>query len=273
MHWQKITERTDCVSVGESMICIYHLPGNDVVLIDAGAVESPEFVEQLEERGLNVRAILCTHLHFDHISTAGLIYNEYNMPSYASHLEHKEPIFPTREFPVTPLYDAAPIVIEGERFEVLPTPGHTKGHLAFVTPDGVCCVGDTFISEKPLAQAKIPYMIDVEQSIASMELIRATDYNAYLLSHDAVIVGREELSALIDANIDKELELYEMIKRFVTEPMPVEDMITAFMKHCGIRSNFILNDHGYRDTVKSRVISLDYAGELRLEGQWVMPVK
>ena len=271
MDWHKITERTEYVSVDESLIGIYHLcGGNRVVLIDAGAMESEEFVSDIRARGLEVAAILCSHLHFDHISTAGLIYEQFHMPSYAHYLEERETEFPTRWFPVTPIRADEPVIIEGERFEVIPTPGHTKGHLAFVTPDGVCCVGDAFMSHVPLSRAKIPYFHDVDKSIESMERIRQTSYPAYLLCHEAVVM-QPELDALIDLNIDKELELYRMIIDYVSAPMEIEEMVTGFMQHCGIRNKFILGFEGYRGTVKSRVRSLEFAGELRLEGQWVMP--
>ena len=68
MDWHKITERTEYVSVDESLIGIYHLSGNGVVLIDAGAAEWPEFLDDIISRGLEVKAILCSHLHFDHMS-------------------------------------------------------------------------------------------------------------------------------------------------------------------------------------------------------------
>lgn len=272
MDWHRITERTEYVSVDESLICIYHLSGNGVVLIDAGAAEWPELLDDILSRGLEVKALLCSHLHFDHISTAGLIYEKFKMPSYAFHLEERETEFPTRWFPVTKLYDTKPLIIEGERFEVIFTPGHTKGHLAFVTPDGVCCVGDAFMSAKPLKYAKIPFFENVDEAINSMEKLRQTDYPFYLLCHEAVI-SRGELDELIDANIDKELLLYRMILDYVQEPMEIEEMVTGFMKHCGIRNKFILEFRGYRFTVKSRVMSLDYAGELKFDGKYVTPIK
>jgi len=271
MDWHKITERTEYVSVDESLIGIYHLSGNGVVLIDAGAAEWPEFLDDIIARGLEVKAILCSHLHFDHISTAGLIYEKFRMPSYAHYLEERETEFPTRWFPITKLYDTKPLIIEGERFELLFTPGHTKGHLAFVTPDGVCCVGDAIMSAEPLGRAKIPFFEDVDLSIRSMEKLRETYYPYYLLCHEALI-PRHELDALIDANIDKELLLYRMILDYVREPMEIEEMVTGFMKHCGIRNKFILEFRGYRHTVKNRVMCLDYAGELKFDGRIVKPV-
>ena len=272
MDWVKVTERTEYVSIDESLVAIYHLHGGKrVVLIDAGALESEAFLADIEARGLTVSAILCSHLHFDHISSAGLIWEKFRMPVYAHYLEEREKEFPTRWFPITEIRELSPIEIEGERFELIFTPGHTKGHLAFVTPDGVCCVGDAFMSEKPLKFSKIPFFEDVDRAIESMELIRATDYPLYLLCHEAV-VARGELNRLIDENIDKELELYRMILDYVKEPMEIEDMVTGFMKEaCGIRNKFILGFKGYRGTVKSRLRALDYAGELRLEGHWVKP--
>jgi len=270
MEWIKITERMEYVSVDESLIGIYHLHSGGIVLMDAGALESEELLADIKARGLEVKAILLSHLHFDHISSAGLLWEEFHMPCYAHHLEEREKEFPTRWFPVTELYELEPIYIEGERFEPIFTPGHTKGHLAFVTPDGVCCVGDAFMSEKPLRAAKIPFFEDVDESIKSMELIRATRCRAYLLCHEALVLPGE-LDALIDENIEKELELYRMIKEFVTEPMEIEEMVTGFMELCGIRNKFILQFDGYRGTVKSRCRCLAFAGELDFDGKIVKP--
>ncbi len=271
MEWKKITERMECVSVDESLIGIYHLQSGGIVLIDAGALESEELVAEIMARGLEVKAILLSHLHFDHISTAGLLWEQFHMPCYAHYLEEREKEFPTRWFPVTKLNDTDPIYVDGERFELLYTPGHTKGHLAFVTPDGVCCVGDAFMSHKPLRASKIPFFEDVDESIKSMELIRQTKCRAYLLCHEAVIAP-EEVDALIDENIEKELELYRMIKDYVNHPMDVEEMVTGFMQLCGIRNKFILQFEGYRGTVKSRCRCLAFAGELEFDGKTVKPV-
>lgn len=271
MEWIKITERTEYVSVDESLIGMYHLKNGGVVLIDAGAKECEELLSDIIERGLEVRALLCSHLHFDHISSAGIIWEHFKMPCYVHHLEKKD-VFPTREFPLTRLYDEQPIIIEGERFELIHTPGHTEGHLAFVTPDGVCCVGDAFMSHAPLRASKIPYFLDVDMSIESMEKLRQTKYSYYLLCHEALVL-QHELDALIDENIDKELELYELIKSYVTGPVDVEEMVTGFMKLCGIRNKFILEFDGYRETVKSRCRCLAYAGELEYDGKTVAPIK
>lgn len=269
MDFVKLTERTEYVSIEESLVAIYHLGGGRVVLIDAGAREEPELVSALKARGLSVAALLLSHLHFDHISTAGLLYEEFHMPCYAHHLEQREKEFPTRWFPITQI-GTEPIIIEGQKFDVIFTPGHTKGHLSFVTSDSVCCIGDTFMSEKPLKLAKIPFFEDVDRAIESMELIRQTKCAAYLLCHEDVIYPGE-LDRIIDLNIEKELELYRMLRDYVTGPMELEEMVTGFMQHCGIRNKFILGFEGYRGTVKSRVRSLEYNGALRLEGQWVLP--
>ena len=270
MDFHRLTEKTEYVSIDESLVAIYHLGGGRVVLIDAGAKEEPELVGALKARGLEVAALLCSHLHFDHISTAGRLYEEFHMPSYAHYLEEREKEFPTRYFPITPIKETEPLIIDGQKFEVIFTPGHTKGHLSFVTPDGVCCVGDTFMSEMPLRLAKIPFFEDVDRAIESMELIRASGYDKYLLCHEDVL-DRGELDRIIDLNIEKELELYRMMTDYVKAPMELEEMVTGFMQHCGIRNKFILSFEGYRGTVKSRLRSLEYNGLLRLEGMWVMP--
>lgn len=270
MDWIKVTERTECVNVVNSLVTVYHLSEKRVVLIDAGGGECPAFIEDIKKKGLEVAAILCTHLHFDHISVAGYIWDMFRMPSYAHCTEEKEAKFPVREFPVTKLYEFDHILIEGERFGIIPTPGHTAGHLCFVTPDGVCAIGDVLMSEKPLSYAKLPYFIDVEESIRSMERLRDFDCRAFVACHEDVIAP-EDMGRTIDLNIRKELEIYDALRGLVTKPVLAEELITKYMDLVDVRSSFIRNDNGYRDTVLSRIKTLEFAGELRIDGQWILP--
>jgi hydroxyacylglutathione hydrolase len=116
---------------------LVHLPGSrDAAVIDPS--EGPPVVAALAREGLDLRAILCTHHHFDHVGG-----NEALTDAIAGLevvcSEHDRGRVPR----VTKTVD------DGGRFEVagmqvsaLSVPGHTLGAVAFVIGDAVF-TGDT----------------------------------------------------------------------------------------------------------------------------------
>jgi glyoxylase-like metal-dependent hydrolase (beta-lactamase superfamily II) len=123
-------------------------------------------------------AIVLTHGHFDHVSAARDLADEWNVPIYAHPLE-----FPyltgQKKYPapnvgagggamslLSPLYPRGPVDL-GERLRELPmsdsselpvlprwtvvhTPGHTAGHVSFFREEDRCLiVGDAFCTTKP----------------------------------------------------------------------------------------------------------------------------
>lgn len=273
MEWVTVSNRTDYVSVDRSVVAVYYISDDKVVLIDAGGAKSEEFLCQLEQRNLHVAAILCTHLHFDHLGNAEAIQQKYHAKVYAS---ERESLFPKEMFAnlvITKIpVGQERLVIDGALFSILPTPGHTEGHLAYITPDAICCVGDALMSHKPLRASKFPYMEDADQAIFSMEILRQTQYQKYVAAHEGV-VEREELSQLIDMNIQKELDIYAMLRGFISEPMDLDWLPTAFMKSLGIQKKTILDNEEYQNTILARLKSLAHAGEIVIQGNKVIPNK
>jgi glyoxylase-like metal-dependent hydrolase (beta-lactamase superfamily II) len=174
-------------------------------LIDSKA-ECPEFFEYLRQQKLSVCAVLCTNLHQTHTGNLYELTTWYYEETYGKH-----PLC------TVAIDEENPVDICGVKFQVLLTYGHAEGPLAFATPDGICCLVDVLLAEDVLQTAKIPYMADVDQALASMEQIRQTDYPHYLLSHGGVIPQRS-LSNLVDANIKNEPELYDVLRRQVKAP-------------------------------------------------------
>ena len=60
------------------------------------------------------------------------------------------------------------------------------GHVGVVTPDGICCLGDAIVSEDVLNVSKLPYMANVQKSLASMEKVRSLNYEIYVIAHQSV---------------------------------------------------------------------------------------
>ena len=149
-------------------------------LIDAGIPFSESMIRSWAEKQFEKppNAIVLTHGHFDHVSSAGSLGDAWNVPIYAHQLE-----FPyltgQKEYPapnagaggglmalLSPTYPRGPVDI-ATRLRALPsedsgmltelpgwtimhTPGHTPGHVSlFRALDGTLLPGDAFCTTKP----------------------------------------------------------------------------------------------------------------------------
>jgi glyoxylase-like metal-dependent hydrolase (beta-lactamase superfamily II) len=126
----------------------------EAVLIDPGD-EVDELIASAHARRLNVRAILLTHAHFDHVSGVGRAKAEFQVPIWL----HPDDLYlydiapaQARLFgletgqppPVDCFYEPGARVVFGHLVaDVLPTPGHCPG--------GVClAIGPAGASEREL---------------------------------------------------------------------------------------------------------------------------
>lgn len=265
--------QTGYIETPAAMIPVYRISEDELVLFDSGREPSPELMVLLEREKLRVRAVVCTHLHEDHIANNELLIERYGTQIYASvgdigELTSRDSV----PYPIHAIGDSDVLRMEGAEIKLLSVAGHTVGQTAYVTPDGVCCVGDAIMTEKPLERAKIPYMDDVDGSIVSMEELRQTDYPFYIVAHKGV-VPKEELSALIDRNIQKELDLYELLRSQITEETSLEQIITNFIRGAGVLSQKMVEESYVRHTAKVRVLALVHAGEFLMEDGIIRPNK
>ncbi len=289
MEWQPLRGSTGVFHTHFALIPACRCPDGRAVLIDSGSVAHPELAEALDREGLGVAAVICTHLHPDHIANNRLLIDRWGAEIWADAAEIRavgprfemlrgdplekkwlwtEPDYPIR--PIPPGTEA--LTLAGAEFRLLPTPGHVEGHLAVVTPDAVCCLGDAIISASVLAGSSLPYMeYDVDLAVESMAGIRDMDYPCYVAAHREVIAP-EDLGPLVDANIRKELRLYDLLRRIITAPTPMEEAVTAFMRAAGVEREIMLSRSSMRGSAAIRFTALERAGELSIRDGIVYPV-
>ena len=134
--------------------------GVDCIIFDPwGRAEDWENV--LKERGLTLRAIYVTHGHPDHISAAPKLAQMFNVPWFLHSADFRlvgwgNDLLEYFGLPPITIGDVRPTSLELTRTEILPnmfmeiieTPGHTPGGVAYNFPDEqVIIIGDTLFQE------------------------------------------------------------------------------------------------------------------------------
>ena len=251
MEWQLLTKKTGYVSIGNALVPGYFLTEDELVLIDSGPIESVRLMEMLERHQWKVRAVIHTHIHIDHVSNNRLLEEKFpDITFYASRIETeavKTPenmvsmmgfqtidqgraamkVYPHHFTAVDP--EKKILSIDGEAFELIDLPGHSIGHMAVVTPDHVCCLGDVIVSEDILNMSKQPYLLQFERAIQSMEKVRKLTYPKYVLAHKSV----EEpgaMAKLVTDNIVKEQQLCQTVLEILIKPLKKQEALNAYLK-------------------------------------------
>ena len=127
----------------------------DAILIDCSSPEN-DYVNEIKKLGVNLKTILLTHGHFDHILGCNRFYEEFGANIYVS----KEDIEQVEYAPqMTMMLGGIKIpkitsvkneVKEGDRFKIgdieltaISTPGHTQGGMCYYTNENRLFSGDT----------------------------------------------------------------------------------------------------------------------------------
>jgi len=175
----------------------------DGLLVDTGAqVLLNEFKPFFAEA--DVEQVVITHFHEDHTGGAAFLQREYQLTIYQNEMTIEEcakkadyPLYRKIFWGKRKPYEAIPI---GETFtsrkatwDVIPTPGHAKDHLAFPNREtGQLFSGDLYVTQKTklaLREESIPSIIQ------SLEKVLTYDFTELFCCHAGFIKdGRKALT-------------------------------------------------------------------------------
>ena len=145
--------------------CHIVISGSDAVAVDPGGDLNSglgEVLALLKEQNLTLRAILCTHFHFDHLYGVAALHEATGAPVYgpagdASLLGTELGGSGAWGFPPVTTFQwedlkEGPHTFGSIKCEVLTTPGHTPGSLSIYFPElNSIMTGDLAAARKPCA--------------------------------------------------------------------------------------------------------------------------
>lgn len=279
----KVAGNTWCIDMPNVMIPCYRLNAHEIILIDSGCSRKGALADWLKEHHLKVRAILNTHNHWDHVSENDALRRRDGAKIYMPKLEAAliatplsfkvesggiyteiKRLYEDIAFPVDveiPTEDCK-IKVSGIPFQVIQTPGHTPGHVVYITPDHVMCVGDVLMSESLLKVSKISYAISHEVDLESKQKLRNYPCDAYILSHKSI---ETSIYQLIEANINFVLQRAEEIMSIIEEPMSMEDIIKTAWKQFHLREGIYYKNLEARNMIHALVEYLVSKGKLKCQ--------
>ncbi len=148
---------------GENMYILWDEASREAVVVDPGMMRDGErdmVTKFIEDNKLNVKHVLLTHLHVDHITSARWLADKtgadvcgsaldnqlgQELPEQVAHFRinvEVEPLTVDRN-----LADGDTIPLGDETIQVLHVPGHSPGGLAFYLPNsGLLISGDTIFN-------------------------------------------------------------------------------------------------------------------------------
>ncbi|HSP81601.1 MAG TPA: MBL fold metallo-hydrolase [Myxococcaceae bacterium] len=170
----------------------YVLGNGELLLVDPGADDASEvdlllaMVEGLVEEGMRPRALLLTHHHADHVGGAGRVRERLGVPLWCHALTAERLDVPVDRV----LEDGEVVELAGnppQRWRVLHTPGHARGHLCLVDEHTrAAVVGDmvagmgTIVIDPPEG--------DMGQYLAQLARLRDWPVTTLYPSHGPVIL-------------------------------------------------------------------------------------
>ena len=190
------------------IIPLYMVDDCHCILLDCGDISQREALERvLHSHGLTPIGILATHAHTDHAGNMGYLQKKYSIPVALTLAEvalccsidnikgyyymlskgyclndvrlinmvirPDRIIFPEEE----------KVTFCGVDFDIIPTPGHSPGHVSIRTPDGVLCLGDALLTGEDLESARLPYHFCLQDAVATLHKLKDIPADCYLAAH------------------------------------------------------------------------------------------
>ncbi len=175
--------------------------GTEAAIVDTGVEGSADDIgETLATLGLtyaDVRHVLLTHHHPDHVGSTGAVLA--SAPGATAHAGEQD-------LDEIALDTIQPLTGGEEVFglEILATPGHTEGHIAVIDHEaGLLVAGDALTTDEGGAAGPNPsFTIDLDAANQSVRRLAELSFNTLLVGHgDPIETGADTAVAALAASL------------------------------------------------------------------------
>ena len=166
------------------------------VIIDPGCFNSHEqqmLTNFIETNKLNVKALLSTHCHIDHIFGNAFVLDKYNVDYYVHELDlpilergersaqvYGIPGFIPSPQPTKFLNDNEVITFDNLSFKVIFMPGHSPGHIAFYSEENNLIISGDVIIQGAFGRTDLPG--------GDFEVLKDTIKNIFFQLPDSTVI-------------------------------------------------------------------------------------
>ena len=123
-------------------------------------------------------------------------------------------------------------VLGDVQFSVISAPGHSPNQV-MVAGGGVCFIADACFAPEILHKHGIPFYVDVDQTLASLDALAALDgaYAAFVPGHGPAV---PQIAAWAAGNTARLVEIREAVARALAETDDVGQIIRRTASHFGM---------------------------------------
>ena len=166
------------------------------VIIDPGCsntFEENQLVQFIESNNLEVKALLSTHCHIDHIFGNAFVLNKYNVDYYIHKLdlpvlergERSAQVYGIQGFTPSPqptkfLNDNDVISFENLTFKVIFGPGHAPGHVAFYSEENNFAISGDILFKGSFGRVDLPG--------GDLETLKQTIHNRFFTLPEETVI-------------------------------------------------------------------------------------
>ncbi len=263
---------------------------NDVLLVDTGLNDSKgkRIVKLLLKNNMNIKYIINTHMHADHLGGNHIIQKMIpDVKIFSTRQEMsvvENPIFmpyflycgsnPIKDLKnrfllakpskVTDLIDVEkPLKIDNSEIQLIDLDGHAKFQKG-VLFEGVLFCGDSLISERLLNKHKIPVNVDIQNTIKTLKYIQNSDYDYYLPSHGELL-NKNEIKDLTELNLDKIQEIQNRILKLLQTELTTEQVVSRLMNIYDLKPDNLILYYLYNSTIMAYLSYLNDLEKVQAE--------